>query len=130
MTYFDNERHFSRWLVAEARERGWLAAQVETFQVVRRGKQTVAIPSKAATGLPDCFFAHAERGSFWAELKMPRGATTTRARELRPEQIEWIRAMRSGGVVVYVWGPHEQDEILAVLDGKASTSRLFVEASA
>jgi len=123
--YFDSERDFTRWVLAEARSRGWKAAHLETYTVVRRGPATMAVPSKHAAGFPDLFCAHETHGVFLAELKMPRGPRTTRPRELSVEQVEWIRTIRLAGLVVYVWLPHEQDEILDVLSGALPTGRLF-----
>lgn len=118
MRFFDNERHFTRWVLHEARARGWKATHLENMQVVRRGPQTLAIPSKDAKGFPDCVFVHPEHGLIWAELKMPGNKPDE-------DQLGWLFALREAGQLVYIWYPNDQSEIADVLDGQLSAGRLF-----
>lgn len=127
MKLFESERDFTRWVLKEARSRGWLAAHLGNVQIRRgHGGIPVPVPDPDAKGFPDLVLVHDQLGVVWAELKMPdRGG---RPGALRPEQIVWLRALRATGETVYVWGPSDQNEIADVLDGERSGSRLFEEA--
>lgn len=118
MRYFKNERDFTSWALKEARARGWLAGHLSNMRVVRRppaapGQAPLirAIPDRDAAGFPDLVLVHPEHGLVFAELKMP-------GRRPDPEQIEWLRALRSAYARVFVWDTADQDEIVEVLDGK------------
>lgn len=127
MKLFLSERDFTRWVLHEARSRGWLAAHPGNYQVHSRviaGQRVlVATADKDAAGLPDLLLVHPDFGVVYAELKMPN--KSGRPGELRDEQVIWLRTLREAGQRVYVWGPADQQEIADVLDGLASRSRLF-----
>lgn len=126
MTAFDNEKAFTRWLLAEARKRGWKAAHLETYQVVRSRLGPIAVPSREAAGFPDCVLAHPVHGFRTAELKMPH-AGRRKPRQLSEEQVAWIVALRAAGVPVDVWYPHDEVEIVDVLEGREITTRLDLD---
>lgn len=115
MRYFDNERAFTAWALKQARARGWLGGHLSNMRVVRRQVGVFAIPDKDAAGFPDLVLVHPLHGLAWIELKMPNG-------RLKPEQIVWLRALRAAGQRVFVFYPHEQDDLLAVLDGLPTQS--------
>lgn len=114
MIFFDNERAFLRWVLREARSRGWHAAH---FENVRRGPGGQVFFDRNATGFPDVVLVR-ERFVV-AELKIADA-------RLRPEQIEWITRLRDAGIECHLWRSHEQDEILTVLEGgHVHGTRLF-----
>lgn len=110
--YFKNEKAFTRWVLKQARLRGWLAAHPSNMSVIRRSTgETFAIPDKDADGLPDVIMVHPQHGLVFAELKMP-------GKKPDAEQLEWLRRLRSAGAQVFVWDTGHQTEIIDVLDGK------------
>lgn len=123
MADFKNEKEFTRWLLGEATSRGWKAAHLETHTIVRRPGGTFVVPSKYATGFPDIVAVHPQHGGFFAELKMPRDRVGKR--KVTPEQLSWILALHAAGQRVHVWYPDDQNEILDVLVGVRTSSRLF-----
>lgn len=120
MRYFDNEREFTTWALKQARARGWMGGHLSNMRVVRQKLGIRAIPDKDAAGFPDLVLVHPLRGVLWIELKMPKG-------RLKPEQVAWLVALRSAGERVYVFYSHQQDDLLAVLDGGRSQA-LFDDA--
>jgi hypothetical protein len=111
LTYFQNERAFTRWALKQARKRGWLAGHLSNMQVVRtRDGQTRAVPDHDARGFPDLVLVHPKHGLIVAELKMP-------GRKPDDDQLQWLWALREAGVRVHVWDTSDQDEMLCVLDG-------------
>jgi hypothetical protein len=122
---FARESEFTAWVLKEARSRGWKAAHLETYRVVRKPSGPIAIPSKEATGFPDCVFAHPTLGFFLAELKMPRDRVGRR--KLSEAQVAWIIALRACGLLVFVWYPDDEAEIVSVLQGRPIAGRLAVE---
>jgi hypothetical protein len=120
---FRSETAFHRWILAEARDRGWRGAHLEAVQLVRKPQGTIAVPSRDAAGFPDLVLVHREHGLLFAECKMHRA--NGRPQPLRPEQVVWITELRVWNRV-YVWTPADQDEILAALAGDfVSPARLF-----
>jgi hypothetical protein len=119
MRFFENERELMRWVLVEARKRGWLACAFGApFHVVRKAGGTVTIPNKDAIGFPDLALVHPEHGLVFVELKLD---PKTR---LRPEQAIWLAALAAAGQRVYVLRAHQQDAILDVLDGREPSERL------
>ena len=119
MRFFKNEKDFTRWVLAEARKRGWRATHLGNMQVVRRPDgSTQAVPLKDARGFPDVVAVHSEHGVIYAELKMPGGKPDN-------DQLDWLWSLRESGQLVYVWYPHDQNEIADVLDGRLMAGRLF-----
>jgi hypothetical protein len=115
VTYFENEKALTRWVLKEARKRDWVAAHLSTHQVVRKRMadgsfQPVAVPDRNADGFPDLVLVHAKHGLVFAELKMP-------GRKPDAAQIVWLYALRETGTRVYVWSTSDQDAIIATLDG-------------
>lgn len=119
MQFFENERELTRWTIAEARKRGWLACAFGApFHVVRKPSGTVTIPNKDAIGFPDLALVHPEHGLVFVELKLDPKS------RLRPEQAIWLAALAAAGQRVYVLRAHQQEAILAVLDGGEPSERL------
>jgi hypothetical protein len=121
MRYFDDENAFTSWALKQARLRGWRAAHLPTMRPVRRGVSFVAVPVKEGKGFPDLVLVHPVFGVVWIELKMPAG-------RLKPDQVDWLVALRDAGQRVFVFKPQHQDDLLAVLDG-STTQTLFDERS-
>jgi hypothetical protein len=121
---FDDERDFTRWVLREARSRGWMAAHLGNVQIVRgKGGIPVAIPDKDAAGFPDVVMVHPQHGVVWTELKMPD--RSGRLAKPSDAQLRWLFALRECGEHVYIWGPSDQFEIVEIQDGRPSSARLF-----
>lgn len=121
---FANEREFTRWVLKQARARGWLAGHLSNMTVVRRRDgQTLAVPDRNADGFPDLVLVHPAYGLVFAELKMP-------GRKPDEAQLRWLIGLRRTGVAVHVWWPRDVDEIVDLLEGRGASTLLFVEAQA
>ena len=60
-------------------------------------------------GFPDLVLVNPEKQRLiFAELKSAKG-------ELSEHQVEWIEALRQAGQVVFVWKPHQIEEIVEIL---------------
>lgn len=119
MRYFEDEKDYTKWAIKQAKLRGWKAAHLPTMRPVRRKFGTIAVPVTEGAGWPDLFLLHPTLGPVWVELKMDGG-------RLREAQVEWLNALREAGLRVFVFYPHHQDDLLAVLDG-LPTQTLFDE---
>lgn len=119
MRFFENERDFTRWVLGEARSRGWLAAHLSNHRVVRRPDGELrAVADRDATGFPDFVGLHPDHGELIAELKMPGNKPDEK-------QLAWLVAYRAAGRAVFVWYPRDHDEVLEVLEGRPPSGRLF-----
>lgn len=88
--------HLNSWMVA-----GFRPAQI--------GKSWQTPVRHDAKGWPDLVLVR-DRVIF-VELKTNKGRT-------RPEQVEWIGALKAAGQEVYVWRPSDWDEVVETLRWK------------
>lgn len=63
---------------------------------------------RSPAGFPDLVLVHPARGVVYAELKSEKGV-------IRPEQAEWHELLTKAGQRVYVWRPHQLQEIANIL---------------
>lgn len=89
-----SEKEFQRQLLQYARLCGWRVYHTRDS----RGSQA---------GFPDLVLTRGGRLIF-AELKSARG-------KVRPEQSDWLDALRAAGQVVYLWRPEDWSEIGRIL---------------
>lgn len=95
-----DEPRFQRWLVATARANGWRVRIMD--QRGRPGWRGQA----ADKGLPDLLMA--KDRVVWMELKAKGG-------KLRPDQVEWIAALREAKAEVHVVDPTDWEFIMSAI---------------
>lgn len=122
MRFFKDEKAFTRWVLKEARDRGWVGAHFgDSRRSVRMQDGSFRwVGDKDAAGFPDLVLVHPEYGVVFAELKMPG-----KYAKPKPKQVVWLQALRVAGADVYLWDTSEQAEILDVLSGLGPRGRLF-----
>ena len=100
-------RTLQKSIVAEARKRGWRVAHFMAVQTKSRG-WTVPVAADGK-GFPDLVLVRDR--VIYAEVKGDGDS-------LRPEQREWLDALRLAGEECYVWGPRDwvDDSIRYILD--------------
>ena len=108
-----DEASFQAGVIEYARLNGWLVFHVsDSRKEVIRGGVSRLVGDQLAKGWPDLALVHPKRGLFLVrELKSDRG-------RLRPEQKEWLDALRAAGVDVDVWRPRDLPDIERVLGFK------------
>lgn len=112
VTYFASERAFTKWVLEQARARGWTCAHFGSSMRTVRTKDGTwkSIPDRDAAGFPDLVLVR-DRVLF-VELKMH-----DKRSRLTEAQVLWLHALRSAGHVMEVWRPNDEDAIIQVLDG-------------
>lgn len=95
-----DEPRFQRWVVATARANGWRVRIMD--QRGRPGWRGQATDK----GLPDLLLVKDE--VVWMELKAVGG-------KLRPDQVEWIEALKAAGAPVLVVEPTDWELLLRFL---------------
>lgn len=94
---------------------GWRVFHVSDSRrevIDRRQGVSRLVGDELAKGWPDLVLVHPRRGLLLVrELKSDRG-------RVRPEQKEWLEALRAVGVDADVWRPRDLPEIEAVLGFK------------
>lgn len=98
------EALFTSWVIARARERGWLAHHVRP---ARRQSGRYSTPVQGDTGFPDLVLLRPGQ-ALVRELKMPKGS-------FEPKQREWLAEMAAAGWDAGVWRPSDWREILKTL---------------
>jgi len=100
------EAAFTAQVIALARWYKWRVAHFRPA-MTKRGRWITAVQGDGA-GFPDLVLVR--NGSLiFAELKSAKG-------KIAPEQTEWLKSlMCAPGIDVYVWRPHEINEIEKVL---------------
>ena len=98
-------------IVKEARARGWRCAHFMAVQTKHRG-WTVPVAADGK-GFPDLVLVRDR--VIYAEVKGDGDS-------IRPEQREWLDALRLAGQECYVWGPREwvDESIIETLDQRES----------
>jgi len=96
--YPRNEADFTGIVMREAQAREWLAYHTHDSR-------------RSPAGFPDLVLAHPEKGTIYAELKMP-------GEYPKPAQRVWLTTLLHAGNRVYLWRPEDYKNIIAVLDGE------------
>lgn len=101
------EAAFTAQVIALARWYKWRVAHFRS-SMNKRGRYMTAVQGDGA-GFPDLVLIR--NGSLiFAELKSAKG-------KVGPNQQEWLKSLSNApGVAVYVWKPHEINEIEKVLE--------------
>jgi hypothetical protein len=98
-----SEREFQRWLVANAKQRGWMVREAPWKN---RGVNTDA-------DWPDLILVHAERGFFFVECKSQSGKVTT-------GQLQVLLMLNMAGVEAHTWRPSDHETVLTRLEIKGA----------
>jgi len=102
-----NESDFSSQIEDALELYGWKWVHFRPARVRRNGKDTYETPYTGHRGALDYYAVRGSRIIFF-ELKGDGG-------KLRPEQKEWIEALKETCAEVYVWWPKDSDEAMEVL---------------
>lgn len=100
-TDFETEAKFQKWLIDEAKSRGWRCYHTHDSR-------------KSVAGFPDLVLVR-ER-VIWAELKLD-------GKEPDAAQLNWLEDLEATGAEVYVWRPSDAAAILEVLGERRRTWR-------
>jgi hypothetical protein len=100
------EEEFTRWVKARARLHGWNGWHLRDSEGVLESVHTLRVDGFCdGLGVPDWEFWHEDMGQFFkAELKGASGV-------LSKYQKREIPSMRRGGIVCFVWFPHDAQAI-------------------
>lgn len=101
------EADFQKAIIDLARRLGWRVAHFRVSQTDERWMTPVAADGK---GFPDLVLVR-ER-IVWIEVKAEKG-------RVRPDQVEWIDALRNAGAEVHIWRPSQWTLIEGVLGAAA-----------